>query len=38
MKHADIIYLPLMVREILLAHSDAEHMVEMREIRQYLSV
>lgn len=37
MKHADIIYLPLMVREILLAHSDAEHMVEMREIRQYLS-
>ena len=36
MKHADIIRLPLLVRDILLEHSDASHLLGMADIRRYL--
>lgn len=36
MKHADMIRLPLMVRKILLEHSDEEHTVSMSELKTYL--
>lgn len=37
MKHADMIRLPLMVRRILLEHSDEEHAVSMSELKTYLA-